>query len=79
MKSPNYRIVCETPSYVLIEDVGPWDKVPTVTNNPEEVVRQLAPGLGDRRLYYIDSQGDTDQLLVEDGRFAGFHCGGPEE
>ena len=63
---------------LVIRDVGPWDRHPTVTNDAEAVVEELVsagclpPG---RRLLYIDSEGRKDELLVEDGRFAGFSPG----
>lgn len=61
--------------YVLIEDVGPWDKFPTVTNAAAWVVEQMfATGeiLEGERLFYIDSEGNTDEILIKGRRFAGF-------
>lgn len=72
MKTPNFEIVKETKELVLIRDLGPWECFPTITNGAEEVVAALAPKLNGRRLEYYDSEGVRDQLLVEDGRFAGF-------
>ena len=72
MKTPNYRIVEQTDEYVLIRDIGPWDTFPTVTNGAEQVVAELAQMLKGRRLEYYDSEGERDQLLVKDGKFAGF-------
>ena len=64
---------------LVIQDVGPWDKYPTITNDVEWVVAQL---IGDgqlpagRRLIYIDSEGYRDEILIENGKFAGFaHIG----
>jgi hypothetical protein len=63
---------------LVIQDVGPWDRHLTVTNDAEWVVEQLVreghlpPG---RRLFYIDTDGQKDELLVKDGRFAGFAPG----
>jgi len=68
----NYTIVRETGTEVVIKDLGPWDKHPTVTNDAENVVKELAPLLNGRKLHYIDSDGDVDELIVKDGRFAGF-------
>jgi len=49
-----------------------------VTNDTEAVVQELAPRLRGRRLEYFDSDGRLDQLLVTDGKFAGFApAGGP--
>ena len=72
MRKPNYIIVQETEELVLIRDVGPWDQHSTVTNMAEEVVLELVPMLDGRRLEYYDSDGRRDQLLVRDGKFAGF-------
>ena len=72
MTKANYRIVESTFEYVLIEDLGPWDRNPTVTNAAEEVVADMLPVLNGRRLDYIDSAGDRATILIEDGKFAGF-------
>lgn len=71
-RSPRFTIEEETNEYVLIRDLGPWDQHLTITNGAEEVVQALAGRLRGRRLEYIDSAGQRDQLLVENGRFAGF-------
>ena len=71
-RKPNYEIIEQTSEYVLIEDLGPWDQHLTITNGAEQVVEELAPILNGRRLEYIDSDGRRDQLLVKDGKFAGF-------
>ena len=68
----NYRIVEDGPDVLCIEDVGPWDKHLSVTNDAEHVVEELAERLGARRLEYYDSTGRRDRLLVENGKFAGF-------
>jgi len=72
MKRANYIIVSDTNDCLVIKDIGPWDKYPTVTNDAECVVQELASRLNDRRLEYIDSEGNRDQLLVKDGEFDGF-------
>ncbi len=61
---------------LVIRDVGPWDQFMTVTNDAEGVVRSLwdsallVPG---RRLFYIDSEGDLDELIwTGSGRFWDF-------
>lgn len=78
MKQPNYTIESDTPDYLLIRDIGPWDQHPTVTNAAEQVVEDLAIRLSGRKLYYIDSEGETDRILVENGQFAGFAFEQPE-
>jgi len=71
-RRPNFVVVNSNEERVLIKDLGPWDRFPTITNNAEVVVAELAPTLAGRRLHYIDSEGHEDQLLVKDGQFAGF-------
>lgn len=78
MKRANYQIVRHTSDYLLIQDVGPHDQYLTVTNAAETVVEELAPRLGSRRLFYYDSDGQLDELLVKDGVFNGF-APGPDE
>ena len=75
----NYRVREQNDDYVVLEDLGPWDTYQTITNAAEWVVRQVDNLLRGRRLYYIDSDGNIDQLLVHDGRFAGFISGGPQQ
>ena len=72
----NYQFVEDNPVCLCIEDIGPWDQHPTVTNDVEHVVAELAPRLRGRRLEYIDSENSRDILLVKDGKFAGFAPGG---
>jgi len=68
----NYMIVEDTDEFLCIEDIGPWNIYMTVTNAAEQVVEELAEQLGDRRLEYIDSEGQRDELIVENGEFVGF-------
>ena len=60
---------------LVIKDVGPWDRHPTITNDAEAVVADLVRGgklPEGRRLFYIDSEGERDEILIKGGRFAGF-------
>ena len=63
---------------LVIRDVGPWDQHLTVTNDAESVVEELLcshhlrPG---QRLFYYDTEGQLDELVVKDGKFAGFAPG----
>jgi hypothetical protein len=68
----NFSIVLDSAGRLVIRDDGPWDKHYTVTNDAEWVVEQVAARLNDRALFYFDSEGDLDRLLVKDGKFAGF-------
>lgn len=72
-----FDILAVTDELTLIRDIGPWTEHPSVTNDAENVVRVIAaswlqPGA---RLFYFDSGGRLDELLVQSGRFAGFAPG----
>ncbi len=77
MRAANYEIVKEDHenSILVIRDLGPWDVRPTVTNDVENVVRGLVrsgwlkPGY---RLFYYDSEGALDEIVVKDGEFLRF-------
>jgi hypothetical protein len=71
----NFHIIGNNPDQLIISDVGPWDRHLTITNDAEYVVEQVAHLLHGRSLFYIDSEGTMDQLLVKDGKFAGFAPG----
>jgi hypothetical protein len=76
MRHANYSIVEDTDKHIVLRDLGPWDQYPTITNDAEAVVEDLAQELGGRRLFYIDSEGQKDELLVSaTGQFAGFKPG----
>lgn len=76
----NFAVVGADAEQIHIKDLGPWDEHRTVTNDAESVVEVLVrcgilrPGA---RLFYTDSQGELDELLVADGKFAGFASGPP--
>jgi hypothetical protein len=77
-----YAIVRRAPNGDLtIKDLGPWDTYATITNDAEEVVRDLlASGqlMRGERLFYYDSEGWLDELLIVNGVFAGFAPGLPD-
>ena len=56
--TPNFKVVLQTGDFVLIEDIGPWTEVPTITNQPE-VVCEILISSGNvqqyQRLFYIDA------------------------
>lgn len=79
-KMANYQIVeDETTKLVLtIRDLGPWHKFWTVTNDIENVVTELAAEghlPGGRRLFYYDSDGIKDEVIISKGRFFCFQPG----
>ena len=77
MANANFTIEQETPEYIFIHDVGPWDQHRTITNDAEWVIETLAKdhALEGRRLFYRDSEGQIDELKHAAGRFAGFSPG----
>jgi hypothetical protein len=44
----------------------------TITNDADQIVLLLASQLGRRKLYYLDSDKVLTQILVKDGKMAGF-------
>lgn len=73
----NYRIVDHTPEYIVIRDMG-GAEFRSVTNDAERVVAELIDGgilNGNRRLYYYDSVGSLDEIVVRNGKFVGFQPG----
>lgn len=64
-------------SMILIRDVG---RGKSVTNDAENVVAQMVTTYGTgRRLFYRDTTGRVDELLIDErGRFAGFKAGPAE-
>lgn len=81
VSKPNYVVVEDDflqKEPLVIRDVGPWNRHMTVTNGAEEVVDELAAQgrlPEGRRLLYYDSEGQLDEILVRDGKFAGFAPG----
>jgi hypothetical protein len=82
-KHANFEVLRNNPDQpLIITDVGPWDVHFTVTNDAEWVVewlvshKYLSEG---RKLLYYDSEGDLDEIVVKDGKFAGFKTGLPYE
>ena len=64
----HYEIVEATPTRIVIRDLGPWDKYMTITNAAEEVIEELRTThgpIGNRRVFYYDSAGALDELLVK--------------
>lgn len=68
----NYVVAYTDDTTVCIRDVGPWDRHLTVTNDAERVVDELWVALNGRFLKYYDSEGELGEIIVRDGKFAGF-------
>jgi hypothetical protein len=70
-----FRVEATYYDRVVIRDLGPWDKHPTITNDAAAVVRAMYGVVRHRRLFYYDSEGNMDELLHTNGRFDGFKAG----
>ena len=61
----NFRVVFQTKAFVLIEDLGPYDKFLTITNAAEKVVRYLVSNgklQAGQRLFYLDSEKNMEEI-----------------
>ncbi len=72
MRKSNYIISINTKEFIFVVDVGPWNEFMTVTNNVEDVLKSLGPVLGNKKLYYEDSEGIFDEILHDGIVFMGF-------
>ena len=80
MRLPNFSIVLrplasDPTAPLIIRDLGPWNQYPTVTNAAEDTIQWLAENgylSKGRRVFYFDSEGDLDELIIEDGKFKDF-------
>ena len=76
VKYAKYIVICTKKEFVLIKDVGPWDKFLTVTNAAESVIQELwANGIlhFQPRLFYVDTDEQIDELRYSiDGKKAYF-------
>lgn len=72
MSRAKYLILLDADD-LIIKDMGHGTGCPTVTNDAEAVVAELAPRLSPRqRLLYYDSDNNLDELKIKDGKFVGF-------
>ena len=72
MKRSSYIVWAVSDEGVSIEDIGDHTRQSTVTNDAENVVKELYAAHGNVRFFYIDSEGDSAELLHQDGTFTGF-------
>ena len=71
----NYAVEMITATRVVIRDMGPWDKHPSVTNDVEWVLADLINKHGidpNVELMYYDSNGDLDIIIHDGVKFEGF-------
>jgi hypothetical protein len=75
-KKSDFGFLEITNDYILIEDIGGRYDM-SVTNDAENVVQNLYDNhrLENRRLFYKDSSGDTDELVHNNGKFVRFSFG----
>jgi len=78
MNSAKFEVVRSDNETVVLRDVGPWSKHPTVTNDAEQVVESLGNWVGNRRLLYYDSDGELTELRHDGTKFTGFAFVKPE-
>lgn len=69
-----YNIIQANETCIVLKDMGPWNRYMTITNAAEHVIEDMQRIfiIGNRRIFYYDSEGELTELLVKDGRFAGF-------
>lgn len=73
----DYIIVEETDRYIYIEDLDLGNR--SVTNDVNNVVADLLGRLNGRQLYYRDSMGRIDEIVVSDGVFYAFYAVGNQD
>ena len=71
----DYKIKKTDKYYVFIIDLDLGNI--SVTNDAENVVQELAKRYPGKRIFYRDSMGRVDELLVKKDRFAGYRAGNP--
>lgn len=75
MIKSNYKIVCHTDHYVKFEDLGPWDKFKSITNDIENVIRDLYNDNiieNGTLLEYIDTEKSITGVVHKNGEFLSF-------
>jgi hypothetical protein len=68
----NYSVLDVDGQFVWLKDEGPWSQYLTITNDAEGVVEQVVQRYPNHRIKYYDSEGELTELLVKDGKFAGY-------
>lgn len=72
---PNYEIIesKSNSSTLVLQDLGPWPKYPTITAAADKVVEDLLTRgivLTDRRILYYDSMGFVTEIVLTDGKYS---------
>ncbi len=73
-RKANYVVRERTKERIVLEDTGPRDRYMTITNAAETTVAEVERdfGIGNRKLFYYDSDGELTELVVKDGKFVRF-------
>jgi hypothetical protein len=66
----DYSVVGVTPEFCHIQDLNLGNM--SVTNAAESVVADVVEKHGNKRITYVDSDGNQDELVHVNGRFTGF-------
>jgi hypothetical protein len=71
-----FEVIKATPEYIYIKDVG-HNTRPSVTNDVEWILQEIALdwGIDNKRIFYMDSLRETDEIIHQQGRFVCFKFG----
>ena len=70
-----WEVVRQDEECVMIHDIGsPWLRCKTITNDIENVLKELFPQLNGRRFFYFDSDTELAEVVYDkdSGNFIGF-------
>lgn len=59
MRHAQFEVVNRSPDVIVLRDIGPWDRYPTITNDAEWVIDQF-PDYPE--VHYYDSEGVLSSL-----------------
>jgi hypothetical protein len=71
-----FDVIKESPDFIYIKDTGHKKHI-TVTNDAAFVISKLAKeyGIDRRRIFYMDSDGEIDEIQHHGAKFIGFKAG----
>ena len=74
---PEFAFLKRTENLVLIRDLCEEFHCMSITNGAEQVIKKLDEYgmLGNRQVFYIDTDGRVDELVHNEGKFCGFKFG----
>lgn len=78
MHECNFQLVANDDHWLVIRDIGPWDKFKTITNGADRLVPWLySEGLLKplKQLFYFDSDNTCDEIVHAEGQFVRFAPG----